>query len=415
MPTMRAWSLFILALILYFLANQTQVGWVYIFTDALIGLLVVAALYSWGILNTVQISRSLRPESSGLSDPSLEAQLNDSTVEGQGEFELAPLSVHEDDLIAVTLHFQHTRVRPALLVGGLEQCPFAPADDQAQPFFIPTLFKGQVANLTYQTRCDRRGVHTFAPIGLRSRGPFGLFQTRRTLNVPGEILIYPAYYPLKRLRLFEKREFTEQSALRLGRGSQVVGTREYRPGDSLRQIHWRSTARTGQLVVKEFSEDEQQAFTVVLDLQVDTTPDQGKFSPFETAIRLAASFGYYATRKNIPFRLCGASPRWTPPAMPLSWWATLNYLAKVENDGHEPLAKVLSRLPPSTFVVVLISRPDETTIKALSALAQPGRSLLAVFITPNGALPSLAASLKSTHLSVKSVSPHNWTDVLTGL
>ncbi|MBE7549704.1 MAG: DUF58 domain-containing protein [Anaerolineales bacterium] len=415
MPSTRAWSLFILALILYFLANQTQVGWVYIFTDMLIGLLVVAAFYSWGSLNTLQVSRSLRPESSVSSDSSLETQFSDRTIDGPDEFDLAPLSIHEDDPIEVTLQFQHTGLRPALLVGGLEQCPFAPAAEQAQPFFIPALFAGQASSLTYQTSGDRRGVYTFAPIGLGSRGPFGLFQTRRTLAVPGEILIYPAYYPLKRLRLFEKREFAEQSALRLGGGSQVIGTREYRPGDSLRQIHWRSTARTGQLIVKEFNDDEQQAFTVVLDLQADITPNQGKFSPFETAIRLAASFGYYATRKNIPLRLYGASPHWTPPAMPLSWWATLNYLAKVQNDGQEPLAKVLNRLPPSTFVVVLISRPDETIIKALSTLTQPGRSTLTIFITPDGVLPSLAASLKSTHLTVKSVNPYNWLDFLTDL
>jgi hypothetical protein len=93
----------------------------------------------------------------------------------------------------------------------------------------------------------------------------------------------------------------------------------------------------------------------------------------------------------------------------------LNYLAKVENDGHEPLAKVLSRLPASTFVVVLISHPHETIIKALSTLAQPGRSTLAVFISPDGALPPLAASLKSTNLAVKSVNPYNWIDFLTDL
>lgn len=415
MPSTRAWSLFILALILYFLANQTQVGWVYIFTDMLIGLLVVTALYSWGILNSLQISRNIHPGPSTSSDSSFETQFSNNTTDGPGEVELAPLSIHEDDPIEVTLQFQHTGLRPALLVGGLEQCPFAPPAEQAQPFFIPALFAGQARSLTYQTSCDRRGIYTFAPLRLSSKGPFGLFQTRRTLVVPGEILIYPAYYPLKRLRLFEKREFAEQSALRLGRGSQVISTREYRPGDSLRQIHWRSTARTGQLIVKEFSDDEQQAFTVVLDLQADITPNQGKFSPFETAIRLAASFGYYATRKNIPLRLYGASPHWTPPAMSLSWWATLNYLAKVQNDGHEPLAKVLSHIPASTFVVVMISRPDETIIKALSTLAQPGRSTLAIFITPDGVLPPLAASLKSTHLTVKSVHPSSWIDFLTDL
>lgn len=406
MPSKRAWSLLTLALILYFLANQTQVGWIYIITDGLIGLLVAATLYSWRILRSVQVVRSLHP----VPNPS-EAHSPDDPVEA----DLASLAWHEDNPIEVTLQFQQAGLRPVLLLGGVEQCPFAPPEDQAQPFFIPALFRGQPNRLTYQTSCDRRGLYTFAPLRLGSRGPFGLFQTRHTLAVPGEILIYPAYYPLKRLRLFEKREFAEQSALRLGRGSQVVGTREYRSGDSLRQIHWRSTARTGQLVVKEFSDDEQQAFTVVLDLQTGSSLGEGKVATLETAVRLAATFGYYATRKNIPFRLLGASPQWTPPATSLSWWAILNYLAKVQNDGHESLDRVLQRLPLSTFVVVLISRPDETINKALSTLAQPGRSTLAIFITLDGSLPPGAAALKNAALSVRSVNAYNWMDAITEL
>lgn len=405
MPTRRAWTLFILSAILYFLANQTQVGWIYIITDGIIGLLIVAALYSWGMLTGIRASRELRPVSAEPAEP-------DSQTD---EFELTPPSFHEDDPIEISLHFQHTGLRPALLVGGLEQCPFAPVGDVVQPFFMPTLFRGQTNSLTYRTACDRRGLYSFTPLGLESKGPFGLFRTRSTVAARGEILIYPAYHPLKRLRLFEKREFAEQSSLRVGRGSQVIGTREYRTSDSLRQIHWRSTARTGQLVVKEFSDDEQQAFTVVLDLQADLSIGVGKFSTFETAIRLAASIGYYATQKDIPLRLVGSSPKWTPPAMPLGWWGLLNYLAKVQNDGHEPLAKVLKRLPASTFVVVLISRPHETITKALAALAQPGRQTLAIFITPDGALPALAESLKQPGLAVKSVSPHNWVDVLIKL
>lgn len=405
MPTRRAWALFILSAILYFLANQTQVGWIYIITDGIIGLLIVAALYSGGMLSGIRASRELRPASADPAEP--EARTD--------EFELTPPSFHEDDPIEIGLHLRQTGLRPALLVGGLEQCLFAPVEDAVQPFFMPTLFRGQTNSLTYRTTCDRRGVYSFTPLGLESKGPFGLFRTRSTVMAGGEILIYPAYHPLKRLRLFEKREFAEQSSLRVGRGSQVIGTREYRSGDSLRQIHWRSTARTGQLVVKEFSDDEQQAFTVVLDLQADLSIGAGKFSTFETAIRLAASIGYYATQKDIPLRLVGSSPKWTPPAMPLGWWSLLNYLAKVQNDGHEPLAKVLKRLPASTFVVVLISRPHETITKALAALAQPDRQTLAIFITPDGAPPALAASLKQPGLAVKSVSPHNWVEVLTNL
>ncbi len=405
MPTRRAWTLFILALILYFLANQTQVGWLYILTDGLIGLLVVAFFYSQGMLKPIRASRTFRSPTTP----------NTPTPADADDFDLALPTFREDDQIEVALHFKHAGFRPAWQVGGLEQCLFAPPADQAQPFFMPGLIRNRPVHLTYPTRCDRRGLYTFSPLQLHSRGPFGLFRTRHTLTAPGEVLIYPVYHPLKRLRVFEKREIAEQQSLRIGRGSQIIGTREYRPGDSLRQIHWRSTARAGKLVVKEFTDDDQPSMTVVLDLQLGSNVGQGKFSTFETAVRMAASLGYYATQRNIPFHLVASSKKWTPPAKPLSWWAILNYLARVETDGQESLAHVLGHLPASTFVIVLINQPNETTTRALLTLPQPDLQVLAFNITLEGAASPTISAPRTADLTIKSVSPHNWADVLAKL
>lgn len=415
MPTPRTWRLFFIAIILYLLANQSQVGWLYIITDGLIGLLIVAFFYSRGMLNTIKAKRTFHPETAGVTKRSFIGQSSALSHPNEEPFDFTPPTFHEDDPIQVSLQFRQSGLRPAWQVSGLENCPFAPPDDQAQPLFIPGLSRGQTINLSYQTRCDRRGHFTFGAMPLHSRGPFGLFDTRRSLSIPSELLIYPAYHPLKRLRLFEKREIAEHQSLHLGRGSEIIGTREYRPGDSLRQVHWRSTARTGKLVVKEFTDDEQPAMTVVLDLQMGSGVGQGKFSTFETAIRMAASLGYYATHKNIPFRLAGSSKKWAPPATPLSWWAILNYLARVENDGQESLAHVLNHLPASTFVVVLVSQVNETITRALPDLARPGSQGLVFFITPDGLLPPLAHLARAAEVELKSVSPHNWTEVLDKL
>jgi uncharacterized protein (DUF58 family) len=166
------------------------------------------------------------------------------------------------------------------------------------------------------------------------------------------------------------------------------------------------------LVVKEFAEEDQPTLTVVLDLEATSSMGRGKFSTFETAIRIAASLGYYATHKNIPFYLFGASPKWTPPATPLGWWAILNYLAKVQNDGLEPLAKVLDELPPLPFLVILISNPNVAISRALMTLQQKGTQTLAIFITPDGAIPEQVHVSKVTGLEVRSVSPHNWAEML---
>jgi uncharacterized protein (DUF58 family) len=250
---------------------------------------------------------------------------------------------------------------------------------------------------------------------LRSSGPFGFFSTRRTPDVSGEILIYPYYHPLDRLRLLETRELAERQTARVGVGTQVVGTREYRTGDSLRQVHWRSTARTGKLVIKEFAEEDQPSLGVVLDLETSSSVGRGKYSTFETAVRIAASLGYYATNHDVPFRLAGVSPKWQAPASPLSWWAVLNYLAKVQNDGQESLAKVLESLPPMPFCVVLLSHPTADAVRGLHMLRQKGSQTLAIFITPDGTIPADLHVSSAAGLEIVSVSPYNWAEVLETL
>ncbi len=401
MPTRKAVTFTILAVVLYMLANQTQVGWVYIMADALIGLLLIAGFFSWGTLKPLHFHRtfinlSTKDSANGLSSDDL--NLTD---------------FFEDDALQINLHVTQTSLRPAFLVKGQQLCPFAPPDQQQQPFFIPSLFKNKFAQLSYQTTCHRRGLYNFVPITLRSKGPFSLFNTKCTVDVSSQILIYPQYHPLNRLRLVENRGFSDRQVMRIGTGTEIVGTREYRSGDSLRQIHWRSTARRGKLVVKEFLDNDQLTITVILDLSTDST--LGKDSPFETAVRLAASLGYYADKKSIPFRLIGQSPRWKAPDIALSWSGTLNYLAKVQNDGAQSLAKVLHNLPLQPFVVVLISQPNELINRELEILHRRGSQVLAIFIAANENLPSPPPLKSRPGLETRTVTSATWTTILDEL
>ncbi len=419
MPTRRTFVLIILALGLYFIANQTQVGWVYIMTNALIGLVLVSFIFSLGMLKSIRGTRTFHNLSTHLSVSSLPSQNkahNRPIGNSQSNTEILTLpNFYEDNPIDITLQLRNVGLNPAFLVSGQETCLFAPPAEQIQPFFAPSLFKNQVVNFKYQTTCDRRGLYTFATIPLRSKGPFNLFGTRRTLSVPGQILIYPKYHPLKRMRLLENRGFADKKVMRVGASNEVIGTREYRSGDSLRKIHWRSTARLGKLVVKEFSDDDQLTMTVALDLSTQGNLGEGKFSTFETAVRLAASLGHYATGQNIPFYLAGYSQRWMPPTIALSWSGALNYLAKVDNDGQKSLAQILHNLPPLPFVVALISNPNEAIIQELELLQRKGTQTLAIFITPDGNMPFPALGKRRAGIEIKTVDPHSWPAMLDKL
>ncbi len=209
MPTKRAWSLFIFALVIYFLANQTQVGWLYIFTDSLLGFLVVSFFYSRGMLKPLRAKRLVQASALDMArlttsphaqrqNGSLTDDLNDDLIE---DFVDTPPTFYEDDPVQVTLQFSHHGLKPAFLVSGHEWCPFAPPADRDQPLFIPSLFRGGPLDLSYQTTCDRRGRYTFSTMRLASKGPFELFSAQRRLELPTAVLIYPSYHPLKRLRL----------------------------------------------------------------------------------------------------------------------------------------------------------------------------------------------------------------------
>ncbi len=393
MPTRRAAVIFTLTLLLYLVANQTQVGWAYVMVDLLAALLLAAFIFSPGTLRGITARRTF-------SGPRVPPD------------DLSPPDFFEDDPVTVTLSVEKSGLRPAFMVSGHDDCPFAPPADRRQTFFIPALYRRQPAQLSYHTTCHRRGVYTFTAAPLQSNGPFGLFRTRDTFTAPGEILIYPQYYPLTRFRLLENRGFTDRLAQRIGDSSEVIGVREYRTGDSLRQIHWRSTARAGKLVVKELSNQDHLSLHVVLDLSTGGNPGNDKYSAFETAVRLAASLGYYATHHNIPFRLLGHSRQWQPPNIALSWWGVLHYLARVQPDGDQSMARVLRDLPPTPFVVALISRPAADILPQLAALPQRGSLALAVFITPTGEAPVEATTLAGNQLKIKTVSPHNWADAL---
>lgn len=406
MPTRRAWVLLGLALALYFLANQTQVGWVYIISNGIVGLLLASWLYGWGMLRQLDIQRTVfRLDSSADADRA--AHLNAPVAETT--MIATPANVlHENDPVQIKLRLTYRGYRPTFMLHGDEYCPFAPDNQQSQRFFVPFLAAKQTLDLAYQTTCDRRGLHQFTSLPLHSCGPFGLFRSRHTLHAPQTVLIYPDYHPLKRFRLFERHAQAEQQRPNVGTGSEVISLREYRMGDSFRHIHWRSAARRGELIVKEMADDSQLSLTVLLDLSEQGNMGIGKNSTFEVAIRIAATLGYYANQKNLPFHLVGSSRQGQLPQTALSWWGTLNYLAKLQNDGNQPLARLLSRSTAFPFAVVLVSRPTLEVIQALATLAGRGATVWPIFITLDGLLPDSLPT--PAHGQV--VSPNNWVEML---
>jgi uncharacterized protein (DUF58 family) len=152
------------------------------------------------------------------------------------------------------------------------------------------LKRGQQARVAMEIIPLRRGVIRFDDLRVLLPDPFGLFQRCRKVKAAATTLtVLPRRYPLPPIELPGGAAFKisgEANTNSIGNSGEFVGLRDYRPGDPLRQIHWKSWARTGRPIVKELEDTFYPRYGLIVDtLSCDRTDHQ-----FEEAISVAASF-----------------------------------------------------------------------------------------------------------------------------
>jgi len=143
--------------------------------------------------------------------------------------------------------------------------------------------------------CRRRGRYHLGPTTVATSDPFGLFRRDRTIGEKQDVLVHPATFDLPLFRFASYSDFGYgsgyQSISRISPNASSV--REYASGDSLHHIHWRSTARTGTLMVKMFDADRSHNTSktawVLLDMNNESHYGRGDNSSDEMAVTIAAS------------------------------------------------------------------------------------------------------------------------------
>ncbi|MBI5082462.1 MAG: DUF58 domain-containing protein, partial [Chloroflexi bacterium] len=263
MPTQRALSFLIISVLLYLFANQTQVGWIYIMSAIVAGVLLASWWLNRGTLHGITASRLF----ASLAKENQRTSVNSAPSAFSG----LDQEFYESDEINIQLTLGNANRSTTSLIRAAESCPFAaPVAETLRAtslqLFIPSLTQNQTAQFNYTVIADRRGVHRFPPLKLSSRAPFGLFECKRDLDQPTPILIYPEVKRLLRLSLLDRQPAAQLVTQRAGIGTEVIGVRAYRIGDSPRHIHWRTVARTNHLMSKEFADESNPGLTLVLDL-----------------------------------------------------------------------------------------------------------------------------------------------------
>lgn len=154
---------------------------------------------------------------------------------------------------------------------------------------VPPLPPAGAVDLHRELVPARRGYARLTGFTVTRPDPFGLMNAVTRCPVPGSVLVLPKRYPLPVVPLPGARAYQfgrVALASSVGDSEEFVSLRDYRPGDPLRKIHWKSWARTGKPVVKEFQEE----FFVRHALVLDTFVPPGHGELFEEAVSVAASF-----------------------------------------------------------------------------------------------------------------------------
>lgn len=153
---------------------------------------------------------------------------------------------------------------------------------------LPPLPPGKPIEVQHNFTPRFRGQLTLSGVTVARLDPLGLCRATRELPLPGSILVLPRTYQIPPLNLPGQLHHQPEhrvSAAANGDGEEIAGLRDYRPGDSLRDIHWKSFARTGMPVVKEYQAEYCERHALLLDNF--GTPEG---AAFEEAVSLAASF-----------------------------------------------------------------------------------------------------------------------------
>ena len=224
--------------------------------------------------------------------------------------------------------------------------------------------------LRWEGRAPVRGRYNFGSLVLLTRSPFGLVERRLAVKAPGQLLVYPQLGQLTRRwqKLLREALQTRRGRRhdRTAQQQEYHGLRDYRSGDSLRLIHWRTSARTGELMVKEFEQEKDQFLALLLDPWMPRTKvESEQREAIERLIRFAATVCVETCRHTGRRLLLG----WTGPTPSVRQGPAnarllhevLEVLTTLRGGSEGTLAALFESLPPAiirdAMMVVVTTRP----------------------------------------------------------
>lgn len=251
------------------------------------------------------------------------------------------------------------------------QPPSAPLSDVAD--------EDAAWTVSYQVLASQRGRYEFPYCDVVQRSPWGWWQRRARLDLNNPIQVYPDYAELRLFLLLGQRQQLDQLGIhqfaRRGQGGDFHQLRDYRAGDSLRQVDWKASARNQRLISREYQEDRDQQVLFLLDCGRRMGHRGDGRSHLDDALDAMLLLAFAALRQGdaVGMMSFGGEARWCAPRKGAE---TINALLQLSYDLQaQPLAtdylaiaqQVLRRQRRRSLIVLLTNTRDEDYAELLQA------------------------------------------------
>jgi uncharacterized protein (DUF58 family) len=280
---------------------------------------------------------------------------------------------------------------------------------QPQRLVVDRMAGGSARDVSYELSAQIRGRYDVGPLQVRLVDPFGLAQTTRTFTTTDSLTVVPRVVPLAPIPLVGDWSGMGETRSRAvaSTGEDDVVPREYRTGDELRRVHWKSTARSGELMVRREEQPWRTRATVLLDTRASAHRGAGAESSFEWAVAAAASAGAHLASRGYALRLLDLD------AVPLRTGAHLAVDGIAASSVQAPMLEALAIVAPSArttpgiadartresardgLLVVVLADLDPAYAVSLAALRR-GRATAIALIADTAAWSGRTADTSAT-------------------
>ncbi len=305
--------------------------------------------------------------------------------------------VTEGDTLEVSAQIRNLSFLPVFNFVLEDNFSCSQPNQAKKSFFISYLGLKSSCEINYDCLCFKRGEYKMGPFTVYFFDPLNLFFFKRIYQVYSGVVVYPQIFRIEKFPPLTKSVlpwFGIETARSSGDDDEFYGVREYKEGESVKKIHWISSARKNKLIVKQFQLQSFFGTTIIFNLEKAKNLGEGKESVAEYIIKIAASVAHYLTERGVSIELLAHIGEIVH--LPFNKGQEhleniLRVLAVAQAESRisfrEAFEEFARYIPNDSSLVAVMSDQDYTDLPRMVSLYSRGVSLIPLIVVSDTFLP----------------------------